>query len=170
VRPVASAGDGQDDDEACGAPPDAALAVLVRWAPPALPSCVPRVRHGVRDVLLAWHAAPDVVDTLLLVVSELVANSVRHASEVTSRVGVTVALGPTGIRLDVTDDDPCRPRARADSGDEAEDGRGLLIVKLTVAEMDGVIDVLPHGPGKTIRVRVPVHPDTKPDDAGPPDL
>jgi sensor histidine kinase regulating citrate/malate metabolism len=44
-----------------------------------------------------------------------------------------------------------------DTDENSEDGRGLLIVKLTVAEARGVIDVLPSANGKTIRVRVPMY-------------
>ncbi|NUU22381.1 MAG: ATP-binding protein, partial [Streptomycetaceae bacterium] len=71
-------------------------------------------------------------------------------------VRVTLALTQGRIRLDVTDDHPFRPRALMDTDEDSEDGRGLLIVKLTVAEAQGVIDVLPSATGKTIRVRVPM--------------
>ncbi|HSA50383.1 MAG TPA: ATP-binding protein [Yinghuangia sp.] len=130
--------------------------VLVRWTLPPTVAAVPELRHRVRDVLRNWHIHPELQDTLLLVTTELVSNAVRHAAVLTERVRVILALSPGRIRLDVADDHPFRPKALTDSGTDAEDGRGLLIVKLTIAEAKGAIDVLPSATGKTIRVRVPV--------------
>ncbi|WP_436777502.1 ATP-binding protein [Yinghuangia sp. YIM S09857] len=130
--------------------------VLVRWTLPPVVAVVPEVRHRLRDVLRGWHIHRDLEDTLLLVATELVSNAVRHAAVLTERVRVTLALTQGRIRLDVADDHPFRPRALMDTDEDSEDGRGLLIVKLTVAEAHGVIDVLPSSAGKTIRVRVPL--------------
>lgn len=130
--------------------------VLVRWTLPPVVAAVPEVRHRLRDVLRGWRIHADLADTLLLVATELVSNSVRHAAVLTERVRVTAALSQGRIRLDVADDHPFRPRALMDTDEDSEDGRGLLIVKLTVAEAQGVIDVLSTSGGKTIRVRVPV--------------
>lgn len=130
--------------------------VLVRWTLPPVVAAVPEVRHRLRDVLRGWRIHADLEDTLLLVATELVSNAVRHAAVLTERVRVTLALTQGRIRLDVTDDHPFRPRALMDTDEDSEDGRGLLIVKLTIAEAHGVIDVLPSAAGKTIRVRVPL--------------
>jgi two-component sensor histidine kinase len=130
--------------------------VLVRWTLPPVVAAVPEVRHRLRDVLRGWRITADLEDTLLLVATELVSNSVRHAALLTERVRVTLALAQGRIRLDVTDDHPFRPRALMDTDPDSEDGRGLLIVKLTIADAQGVIDVLPADGGKTIRVRVPL--------------
>ncbi|MDI2125157.1 ATP-binding protein [Yinghuangia seranimata] len=132
--------------------------VLVRWTLPPVVAAVPEVRHRLRDVLRGWRIADELEDTLLLVATELVSNSVRHAALLTERVRVTLALAQGRVRLDVSDDHPFRPRALMDTDEESEDGRGLLIVKLIVAEAQGVIDVLSSDNGKTIRVRVPATP------------
>lgn len=130
--------------------------VLVRWTLAPVLAAVPEVRHRLRDVLRGWRIDDELVDTLLLAATELVSNSVRHAAVLTEQVRVTCAIAHGKIRLDVADDHPFRPRALMDTGVEAEDGRGLFIVKLTIAEAHGVIDVLASESGKTIRIRVPV--------------
>lgn len=137
--------------------PAGAEPVLVRWTLPTVIAAVPELRHRVRDVLRAWGVPDDLRDTLLLVTTELASNAVRHAATLTESIHVTLALDADLVRLDVADGHPFRPKALTDSGTEAEDGRGLLIVKVSVAEAKGVIDVLPTTGGKTIRVRVPVH-------------
>ncbi|GAA4973352.1 hypothetical protein GCM10023205_44770 [Yinghuangia aomiensis] len=130
--------------------------VLVRWTLPPVLAAVPEVRHRLRDLLRGWRVDDDLTDTLLLAATELVSNSVRHAAVLTEQVRVTCAIAHGRIRLDVSDDHPFRPRALMDTGMDAEDGRGLFIVKLTIAEANGVIDVLASETGKTIRIRVPV--------------
>lgn len=161
VRRTLETAVGGGSPDAGPAPPGPGLGhapgpVLVRWTLPPVVAAVPEVRHRLRDVLRGWRIHHDLEDTLLLVATELVSNAVRHAAVLTERVRVTLALTQGRIRLDVTDDHPFRPRALMDTDEEAEDGRGLLIVKLTVAEAHGVIDVLPSAAGKTIRVRVPL--------------
>lgn len=136
--------------------PAGAGPVMVRWTLPTTTAAVPELRHRVRDVLRGWGVHGDLQDTLLLVATELASNAVRHTAMLTERVRVTLALGAGRIRLDVADGHPFRPKALTDSGTEAEDGRGLLIVKVSIAEAKGVIDVLPTAGGKTIRVRVPL--------------
>lgn len=130
--------------------------VLVRWTLPPVLAAVPEVRHRLRDLLHGWRVDDELTDTLLLAATELVSNSVRHAAVLTEQVRVTCAIAPGRIRLDVSDDHPFRPRALMDTGMDAEDGRGLFIVKLTIAEANGVIDVLASEAGKTIRIHVPV--------------
>ncbi|MCF2526212.1 ATP-binding protein [Yinghuangia soli] len=155
VRRVGESCPNPRSESAPGAPGPPPGPVLVRWTLPPVVAAVPEVRHRLRDVLRGWRIHADLEDTLLLVATELVSNSVRHAAVLTERVRVTLALTQGRIRLDVTDDHPFRPRALMDTDEDSEDGRGLLIVKLTVAEAHGVIDVLPSQTGKTIRVRVP---------------
>ncbi|UGQ13758.1 ATP-binding protein [Yinghuangia sp. ASG 101] len=132
--------------------------VFVRWTLPTTTAAVPELRHRVRDVLRGWGIDGDLRDTLLLVTTELASNAVRHTAMLTEYIHVTLALGADRIRLDIADGHPFRPKALTDSGTDAEDGRGLLIVKVAIAEAKGVIDVLPTAGGKTIRVRVPINP------------
>ncbi|MFJ8820441.1 ATP-binding protein [Streptomyces sp. NPDC102467] len=96
------------------------------WAFPADPTAVRRARAAVRGQLADWDLE-ELGDVTTLLVSELVTNSLRHAS------------GPIGVRLcrprgsdgallvEVSDPLPDPPRARAAAPDD-EGGRGLQLV------------------------------------------
>ncbi|MGC5346069.1 ATP-binding protein [Streptomyces sp. DT171] len=64
------------------------------WTFPAVPNAVRTARHAVRDALHAWGLDPDSCDVTVLLVSELVTNSLRYTP------------GPIGVRL-------VRPPARS---------------------------------------------------------
>lgn len=115
-----------------------------RFTAPALDSSVPQVRHAVRDLIRRQRApVPDeLLQGLLLIASELVTNSVRHAALLSPEVGVEVSLGAGWIRIAVEDNHPYRPKAlAADPDEEHTGGRGLLLVKTVVAEAGGNCDV-----------------------------
>lgn len=78
------------------------------WSFPALPGSVRSARHAVRDVLHHWGFDAAVGDVAVLLVSELVTNSLRYAS------------GPIGVRLVRPHPDGAGPEVRAD-------GQGLLV-------------------------------------------
>ncbi|HVE99419.1 MAG TPA: ATP-binding protein [Mycobacteriales bacterium] len=100
-----------------------------------------RARRFVRDVLRpVRHDIP--LDSVLLVVSELVTNAVRHASGAPVLV---VDAGPTRVRVEVRDREPSVPAPRPAEPDE-ESGRGLLIVAAVADEWG----VEPDGSGKAI--------------------
>lgn len=128
--------------------------VFVRWMIPPTAAGVPEVRHRLRDLLRGWGVSGEIEDTLLLVATELTSNAVRHAATRTDTVRITAALDDDDVRLEISDGHPFHPKALMETGPESEDGRGLLIVKLLVAELDGLIDVFASGTGKTIRVTV----------------
>ncbi|MGP3983574.1 ATP-binding protein [Streptomyces sp. KR80] len=128
---------------------------VVQWALRPTLATVPMVRARVRTVLRGWGVAPDLMDALLLAVTELVANAVQHAGTVTGRLRATVTLGGGWLQLEVADGDPSLPRAGAAVDREAESGRGLLIVGLMVAELCGELTAFPCDPGKAVRVRIP---------------
>lgn len=82
----------------------------------------------------------DLVYSLLLIVSELVTNSVRHAALLSPEVAVEVAIGREWVRVAVEDNHPYRPKAlEADFGQTG--GRGLLLVREITLEAGGVCDV-----------------------------
>ncbi|MDI5967088.1 ATP-binding protein [Streptomyces sp. SL13] len=115
-------------------------------APPADAS-VPRLRHAVRDLLAreSVPAGPGTLDGLLLIVSELVTNAVRHAAVLSPRITLEIAVSPRWVRIAVGDDHPYRPKAlAADHGRTG--GRGLLLVDAIAAEAGGHYDV-DHTPG-----------------------
>lgn len=98
------------------------------WSFPAEPGCVRAARCAVRDTLRTWHLDP-LADLAVLLVSELVTNSLRYAS---GPVGLRLRpLGgpdaPGGVRVEVSDTLPVPPLLRTAAPDE-EGGRGLLLV------------------------------------------
>ncbi|MDJ0345850.1 ATP-binding protein [Streptomyces sp. H10-C2] len=136
--------------------PPSAGRTFVAWAPRPTAAVVPRIRTCTRAVLEGWRVSGAAVDTLLLAVSELVANAVQHAGAVTDRLCVTVSFGGGWLQLDVADGDPALPRFAGPEADpDDESGRGLMIVGLLVAEAGGEVAVIPRDRGKAVRVRIP---------------
>ncbi|MCQ4082404.1 ATP-binding protein [Streptomyces sp. RB6PN25] len=129
-----------------------------RFTAPALESSVPQARHAVLD-LLRRQGVPvgqDVVDDLLLIVSELVTNAVRHAAVLSPQITVEVAADSAFVRVAVADGHPYRPKAlEADAARTG--GRGLLLVKAVTLEAGGRcdVDVTPEG-GKVIWAALPI--------------
>jgi anti-sigma regulatory factor (Ser/Thr protein kinase) len=118
-------------------------------AGPSTPAtlCVPHERTGVR---LARHALADQMDAAgicgverddaILVLSELVSNSVKHAAALPSgEIAVRWALGAEEVHLEITDGGaPTMPRAGV-AALSALGGRGLEIVR-TLCRRWGVIE------------------------------
>src|SRR5438552_18448553 len=105
-----------------------------RFTAPALESSVPQARHAVRDLLTEQRVpvAADIMDGLLLIVSELVTNAVQHAALLSPEIAVELTIGPNWLRVAVEDNHPYRPKAlEADEGDVG--GRGLGLVKALTA-------------------------------------
>ncbi|MBQ1097350.1 ATP-binding protein [Streptomyces sp. b94] len=113
-----------------------------RFTAPAVDASVPQARHAVRD-LLARQGVPvsdEVTGGLLLIVSELVTNAVRHAAVLSPVLAVEIAVGPEWVRVSVEDSHPYRPTAlEADHGQTG--GRGLLLVREITREAGGACDV-----------------------------
>ncbi|MFG3497471.1 ATP-binding protein [Streptomyces sp. NPDC047928] len=113
-----------------------------RFTAPAVDESVPRARHAVRDLLdrQGVPARDDIVQGLLLIVSELVTNAVRHAALLSPEVAVEIAIGAEWIRASVEDNHPYRPKALETDSDRTG-GRGLLLVREITREAGGVCDV-----------------------------
>ena len=69
-------------------------------------------------------------------VSELVTNAIVHVG---GTVRLTLRQRPEGLRIEVTDHSSRTPFA-ADPGEEAEGGRGLLIVQALAAMWGTAVD------------------------------
>jgi Anti-sigma regulatory factor (Ser/Thr protein kinase) len=100
---------------------------------PAHEQSAARARHFVREILTPRFL--QVCDDAVLLVSELITNSVRH-SDSAHRPGETLTLTlrePISgtLRVAVTDagSPVSEPRPRHDGDQEAEHGRGLLLVE-----------------------------------------
>jgi PAS domain S-box-containing protein len=110
------------------------------WTFPAEPSAVRLARRRVRDTLVEWGVTA-LSDVTVLLVSELVTNSLRYAH---GPIGVRMVRG-TSLLVEVSDPLPDPPRERvADEDDEG--GRGLQLVARTSRRWG-----TRHGPlGKTV--------------------
>lgn len=91
-----------------------------------------QARRAVREVLLSWRL-PGLVDAVVLSVSELVTNALRHGRP---PVHLVLHRHRSSVRLDVHDARPTLPPGqRGTGGDDAESGRGLHIVQSLAAEV-----------------------------------
>ncbi|WP_345641966.1 ATP-binding protein [Streptomyces tremellae] len=138
-----------------------------RFSAPAVDASVPRARHAVRDLLVrqAVPADEDLVQRVLLIVSELVTNAVRHAAVLSPEVGVELSVDAGWIRVSVEDDHPYRPKPLARDQTQTG-GRGLLLVQELSREAGGACDV-EHtaGGGKVVWAALPLTSRTAPPSA-----
>jgi anti-sigma regulatory factor (Ser/Thr protein kinase) len=93
-------------------------------------------------------AAPDAMQAIELMVSELATNCIRHAGR---EFDLSIAHTPDEIRVEVTDRAEGVPMKRS-PGLEDPTGRGLQIVELL--SEDWGVDLAPGG-GKTVWFTVP---------------
>ncbi|MGW0390368.1 ATP-binding protein [Streptomyces sp. NPDC003042] len=105
------------------------------WAFPAEPGAVRTARHAVRGALRSW-GLDSVGDVTVLLVSELVTNSLRYAS---GPIGVRLErrepaegqpAGSAALLVEVSDPLPDPPRERLAEADD-EGGRGLHLVAVS---------------------------------------
>ena len=115
--------------------------VVVDLPLPALPSSAGEARRAVRraveHTLADLESLEDLVDDLLVAVSELVTNAVLHAG---SEIRLRVKARPSRVRIEVFDGSPHLPRPIGAEG-VAATGRGLRLVAELVdrwgAQADG---------------------------------
>ena len=120
-----------------GGLPDGSTAA---WSFPAQASAVRLARRRVRDTLVSW-GLPQLTDVTVLLVSELVTNSLRYAH---GPIGVRMVRG-TSLLVEVSDPLPAPPRERVAAEDD-EGGRGLQLVARSSRRWG-----TRHGPlGKTV--------------------
>ncbi|WP_371484797.1 ATP-binding protein [Kitasatospora sp. NBC_00315] len=91
--------------------------------------CVGFARHALRSAATGWGITGTVLDDLLAVASELIANAATHNRPGT--IDATLRLAPPGdrLRVEVADGGSGQPRPQDRFGDDEEvTGRGLLMV------------------------------------------
>lgn len=104
----------------------------------ALPSTAFWARRLTKAALGAWQVQPDLTDTAVLMVSELVANAIVHQAGGagprgdawpldSERISLTLRHAPGQLVVEVFDASS-DPPVLADAGPEAESGRGLMLV------------------------------------------
>ncbi|MFI1887369.1 ATP-binding protein [Streptomyces jumonjinensis] len=126
--------------------------VETSWQFPRTPRTAGSARSLLREQLAAWRITGDAVDTAELLLSELVANAIRHANVPGGdELGVRLAYGDGMLRVEVSDTDSRRPEPRVAEADD-EGGRGLFLVS-ALSERWGC-DPQRHGAGKTVWVEL----------------
>jgi anti-sigma regulatory factor (Ser/Thr protein kinase) len=105
------------------------------FAVPASPESVPLARKMTELVTRAWtDPVEDFADTLLLLLSELFTNAVRHGVDPSSRgrarIGVDLVETKTGLHVEVHDPNQGESRgvALSHASAHSESGRGLELV------------------------------------------
>jgi anti-sigma regulatory factor (Ser/Thr protein kinase) len=91
--------------------------------------------------------APDAADAILLVVSELATNALRHGG---GRYTVELSAGPDTVTIAVSDPNPAAPRARLPDLTTGTGGFGWHMVRRLAREV-----TITCGRGKTIYASLP---------------
>ncbi|MFP3991025.1 ATP-binding protein [Streptomyces sp. E11-3] len=99
------------------------------------PARVAGMRRITRGHLRRWQVPDPLAEDIVLAVSELVTNAVRHAEEADEAVSLWVRCGRDELRIEVDDGNPA-PAALRHAAAADVSGRGLLLV-----------DILSHGWG-----------------------
>ncbi|AJE84487.1 hypothetical protein SLNWT_4111 [Streptomyces albus] len=107
---------------------------------------VGRARQALRRQLALWHVEGEVVDTAVLLLSELVTNAMAAKTAPGREIRVRFELRGKELRLEVADAGDEKPQLRH-AGPEDESGRGLALVN-ALADAWGVAPRL--GVGKTV--------------------
>ncbi|MEW1776909.1 ATP-binding protein [Streptomyces sp. NPDC086777] len=108
----------------------------LQWLVPHSPKSLAALRQTARAALQSRTVNADTVDSVVLIISELVTNSLIHAQAPTVvRIGV-----PAGesIRIEVSDGGPLATSRHLDNRSPGECGRGNMIVE-ALASRSGVM-------------------------------
>jgi len=99
-------------------------------------------RRWLAEALSKWRMEPAVIDTAVLLVSELATNAIIHTG---SSFDVSVSVSGRRVRVSVADDSPCPPipRPRPSPADQ-EGGQGLHLIQ-TLARAWGTDQVPADG-------------------------
>lgn len=116
-------------------------------------------RRFVEETLRRWECE-GLLDTVNLLVSELVTNSIAHAD---SDADIAVLLKPDSLRVEVTDRGQLMPAVK-DTDGSATSGRGMALVE----RLSSSWGVVPGSDGKTVWFEVP-RPDAMPPRPNPAD-
>lgn len=117
----------------------------------ALPGAVPCARLHARQVLWEWGLS-GLSENVELLVSELVTNAVKASQpmEQIFPVGLWLLSDKAQVLILVWDANP-QPPVWIDAGEEAENGRGLVLVEEISERWDWYF---PRGGGKVVRALV----------------
>ncbi|MFI6118939.1 ATP-binding protein [Streptomyces sp. NPDC051064] len=91
---------------------------------------------------------PDMADTLVLVVSELVTNALRHGG---GHYTLELSAGPDTVTAAVSDPDPAHPRERTPDLNGGSGGFGWHMIR----HLTSHLTITPRSGGKTIHAQLP---------------
>ncbi|MBL1102125.1 ATP-binding protein [Streptomyces sp. 205] len=114
----------------------------------AVAAAVPELRHFARSAAQRWGIPQDACDTLLLVVSELVTNTVLHSGS--SDVMAVIVFDGVAVTVEITDSGRWLVRDVKEDQD-ADFGRGLDLVRACTSWCA----VHPSASGTRVVVRLP---------------
>ena len=117
----------------------------------ALPGAVPCARLHARQILWEWRLT-GLSDSAELLVTELVTNAVKISREQTVRLWLLADR--TRLMILVWDSSPLPP-VRMSSGDDDENGRGLLLMETLSAQWNWYFPPLGKG-GKVVWALIPL--------------
>lgn len=92
---------------------------------------------------------PDRADSLVLVVSELVTNALRHGG---GRYTLELSGGPGTVTAAVSDSNPAYPRERTPDINGASGGFGWHMIR----DLTNQLTITPNPGGKTIHAQLPL--------------
>jgi anti-sigma regulatory factor (Ser/Thr protein kinase) len=107
------------------------------WTVWRVPQAVGHARRFTRRTMRTWGVSDDALDTVLLVVSELVTNALVHTD---GQVRLELTLVNDRLRIAVADSSPRTPARATRIGWEATGGRGILLVE-AVSDVWGTLPV-----------------------------
>lgn len=119
------------------------------------PTAVRLARETAEQALTEWgiDLHRTVVDAALLILSELVTNSIRHAAEMSPQITVMYAASGSRLALAVHDRHPYQPPLqRADTGTRS----GLGTIMELTRQLGGTAAVHGDADGKSIWVDLPL--------------
>ena len=125
---------------------------------PTEPSAVRLSRQTAEQALVEWGISlrHPTVNPALLIVSELVTNSVRHAAVVSPKVTVIYAAGPDCIAFAVHDRHPYQPSLYGAFTDSGAGGLGTVMELVLGLAGTAVVRADADGGGKSIWITLPL--------------
>ncbi|GCB42894.1 ATP-binding protein [Streptomyces sp. NL15-2K] len=125
---------------------------------PAEPSAVRLARETAEQALVEWGVGlrHPTVDPALLILGELVTNSVRHAAVRSPQVTVIYAAGRDCLAFAVHDRHPYQPRLYASAGGTGAGGLGTVMELTLGLGGTAVVRADADGGGKSIWITLPL--------------
>ncbi|MCX4904002.1 ATP-binding protein [Streptomyces sp. NBC_00878] len=125
---------------------------------PAMPSAVRTARETAEQALAEWGISPrhPTVGPALLILSELVTNSVRHAAVLSPQVTVIYAAGQDCLAFAVHDRHPYQPALYASVTDTGTGGLATVMELTLGLGGTAVVRADADGKGKSIWITFPL--------------